>query len=82
MKAIYLALATPLLLTACAEEQSPAQFEKAAEKITAEEDEAAVKAEQKNIEAAADAAAKLVEEEARAEIEQFQADEAEAAAEE
>ena len=31
MKAIYLALATPLLLMACVEEQNPAQSEKAAE---------------------------------------------------
>lgn len=82
MKTIYLALATPLFLTACVEEQSPAQSEKAAEKIAAEDDAAAVKAEQKSIEAAADAAAKLVEEEARAEIEELQASEAKAVAEE
>jgi len=82
MKAIYLALATPLLLMACVEEQNPAQSEKAAEKIAAEDDAAAVKAEQKSIEAAADAAAKLVEEEARAEIQELQASEAKAATEE
>ena len=82
MKTIYLALATPLLLTACVEEQSPAQSEKAAEKIAAEDDAAAVKAKQKSIEAAADAAAKLVEEEANSENKELQAGEAEAAAEE
>ena len=82
MKLILPALTASLLLMACTEEQSAKQAEKAEAEIVAEDDAAALKEEQKSIDAAADAAAKLVEEESRAEIEEFQAGEDKAAAEE
>lgn len=58
------ALALLLLLSACVEEPTPKEAEKAAEVLTEDE----VKAHKKSIEEAADEAAKLVEADAKAEI--------------
>lgn len=72
-----LLLACCTVLAGCSEGPTPKEANKAAAQTVAEDDAAELKVEQKNIEQAADAAAKLVEEEAREEIEQLKADQAE-----
>ena len=62
-------LALTLLATACTEDPTPKEAEKAADANTAEDTADAVKLEKKSIEEAAEAAVKLVEEESRREIE-------------
>jgi hypothetical protein len=66
-------LAPLLLVTACTEEPTPAQAEKALKNAVAADAEVEVKAKAKSIEQAADAAAKLIEEEANEEIEAIRA---------
>ncbi|MGL5838464.1 MAG: hypothetical protein ACRCY3_08195 [Sphingorhabdus sp.] len=64
----YTVLICLILASACTEEPTPVEAEKAAQQIVDDDTENAVKTEARNIEEAADAAAKLVEEEAQEEI--------------
>jgi hypothetical protein len=67
---VLLLLATLQAVSACAEEPTPKEADKAAKATIAEDTAGAVKQQKKSIEEAAEAAVKLIEEEARQEIEE------------